>query len=209
MSSSESSSWSTSESSSESFSEPASVTPPPPPVSSPSFDYNDHWLPFEHEFERVNLRLIELIEKAKKYLGDDVFSASEYVQLDNALPVMNAQTDEQVVEDVKKAWQRKQALKEAALRLRKQEAMNKSNNQQGEIDSSPVVSHLVSGSFENASSNTIDLGDLEPVLRQMIKETVNAERKEKSKVKVPSNQRTLDFFFRKDMKTEKMGKKKD
>jgi hypothetical protein len=190
-------------SSSESSSE--SSYPSSPPISPSNASLSGLPFDFADDYADVNVRFIALIEKAKKYFGDDMLTASEYLQVDNNLPVMNAQTDEEIARGVNEVFERKEILKMAAKTLMKQKDAKIGSDNKIREDTEKTAEKKNDESFEhdNNINGTIALGDLVPVVEKIVKEIMETEKrkgKEKNKNDFPSakaKEKTVECFFKK------------
>jgi hypothetical protein len=143
----------------------------------------------------VNARLAALIENAKKFLGDDVLSAPEYVQFDDGLPVLNAQTDEEIVKEVNRVWERKKVLEAvvAGIGAKKDKTQEGSGIQMMEGESE-IGSHSTMSDVN--SSELVPLQDLIPLITEVVKDVIKKEGKKTNKLGLPPKQKTIDSFFK-------------
>jgi hypothetical protein len=155
-------------------------------------------LPFDlaEEFSDVNARLTLLIERAKKFLGNDVLSVSEYVQLDNDLPVLNPQTDEEIVDEVNKVCERRAKLEAVVLgvgaKSDKTQQSDGTAEKKTETKNDPVME---SRSGDGGSNDGVSFSELVPLISAVVKDVLKRKEKKKSEPILPPNQKTLEFFF--------------
>jgi hypothetical protein len=151
-------------------------------------------------------RLSDLIEKSKQYLENKTVSAQEYVEIDNGLPVMNAQTDEEIVRDVVMRWETRslegKATKKAGVGVRRKDTESEKEDEKTEEESKIEREHegegLTSKSDENINRGNDGLpANFKQAVREAVQEVLMEVRKRKSQPNIPAGQKTIDSFFKK------------
>jgi uncharacterized membrane protein YgcG len=131
------------------------------------------------DLEMETACLSESIHKAKQYLGDKTVSVQEYLDFDHGLPVMNAQTDEEIVRDVNKLWDQRELDEKgregkAAADVKNEDNEGEKNESDGNTEGGASYPNKTEESMTDIISEGKNSGnsELPQNLKQLIKETV-------------------------------------